>query len=567
MRRHVYLWATLVIGGLLAAACGTPRIAGNKTFDCLCNCLYCDFVDPITGECTFENTIIFGSRSCADDLGEARDACQTACNEDSLGAKACGAEVIGQVADSCLLGSPLQPLAAGRPLAVQAPDAAHAVIDPALSSAFVTFTPDGTTGDTTANGDIWIRGGDCALGSECPVEVTWLSLDMLPLSFDDHTATGVHVENNGKQPGTRLTSGAYLLAPLTASFNARGVLDGTYVSGVGQAGAPVSGELDFAGGTMTLSGTFFSEDGTILVDLILVAHFANQPPRADAGADQVAQCGAPIHLDGTGSSDPDGSIAQLSWYETAAGPQQPFATGAAPTVSLGLGAHPITLRVRDDDGALDTDETVVTVVDTAGPTITGLTVDPDCLWPANHKLVRLDLGSDIVAEVNDACTPVASVQIVGVASSEPNDGEGDGSSAPDVAFGPNAVCLRSERAGNGAARIYTITVEATDANGNTTRDDVEVSVGRPPGQAKCAPLPSSEFLEDGDPACSFPAAQAAAEPAAALAGPVAAERTASPATAGGGCAIGGGGGGLSGGGGLLLLLGGVMLLILARRRR
>jgi hypothetical protein len=380
------------------------------------------------------------------------------------------------------------------------------------------------------------------------VEITWMSLDMLPLSFGDHTAVGVHIDNNGKQPGTRLASGAYLLAPVTASFNARGVLDGMYVSGEALAGAPVTGELKFADGTMTLSGTFFSEDGTILVDLFLVANFVNRPPKADAGDDQVAECGAPVILDGTGSSDPDGSIVQFSWYETANGAQNPFTTGASPTVNLGPGTHPITLRVRDDDESLDTDETVVTVVDTTGPTITGVTVEPDCLWPPNHKLVRLDLGSDIVVEANDACTAVTSIAIVGATSNEPIDASGDGSTAPDVTFGANAVCLRSERSGNGDGRVYTVTVEATDANGNTSQANVEVSVGHDGGHghARCKPLPPSEFLDDGDPACSFPVV-----------------RNAPKATVGGGCAIGD----RQGGAGGLLLLVAWMIISRASRRR
>lgn len=539
MKRDGCIRAAFITWTLLVAACGTPRIAGNKTFSCLCNCLICDFRDLFTDECLSEHTVIFNSRSCADDPGEGRDACETACNEDSLGGQ-CGAQVVSQVANSCLLHSP------ARPLAVQAPDAARAVIDPARSSVFVTLTSDGTMGDTTASGDIWIRGGDCALGSQCPVEITWMSLDMLPLSFGDHTAVDVHIDNNGKQPGMRLASGAYLLAPLTASFNARGVLDGTFVSGEAVAGAPVSGELKFTDGTMTLAGTFFSEDGTILVDLLLVANFVNQPPKADAGADQVAECGARIGLDGTRSVDPDGAIVQFSWYETAKGPQNPFTTGVSPTVNLDPGNHPITLRVRDDDDSMDTDQTVVTVVDTTGPTITGVTVDPGCLWPPNHKLVRLDLGSNIIVKADDACTAVTSIKIVGVTSNEPIDALGDGSTAPDVTFGTNAVCLRSERSGNGDGRVYTITVEATDANGNISQANVEVPVAhdRGHGHSTCGPLPPSDFLDDGDPACSFPAVRDA------------------PKTSVGGCGVGGG----QGAGSLLLLVAWLAVPLVTRRR-
>jgi hypothetical protein len=40
---------------------------------------------------------------------------------------------------------------------------------------------------------------------------------------------------------------------------------------------------------------------------------ANQPPIADAGADQVVDAGASVTLDGSGSSDPDGDSLSFSW--------------------------------------------------------------------------------------------------------------------------------------------------------------------------------------------------------------------------------------------------------------
>lgn len=62
-------------------------------------------------------------------------------------------------------------------------------------------------------------------------------------------------------------------------------------------------------------------------------------------------------LDGSGSSDSDGSIIMYTWSE--AGNQ--IATGVAPEISISTGVHNIVLTVTDSDGAIDVDSVTVTV--------------------------------------------------------------------------------------------------------------------------------------------------------------------------------------------------------------
>jgi len=91
---------------------------------------------------------------------------------------------------------------------------------------------------------------------------------------------------------------------------------------------------------------------------------ANQPPTADAGDNQTVQAGDPVTLDGSGSMDPDGSIASYAWAETTSSgvslsdDTQP--TFTAPNVSSETTLD-FELTVTDDDGAGDTDTVSVTV--------------------------------------------------------------------------------------------------------------------------------------------------------------------------------------------------------------
>jgi hypothetical protein len=68
----------------------------------------------------------------------------------------------------------------------------------------------------------------------------------------------------------------------------------------------------------------------------------------------------------------------------------------------------------------------------------------------------------------DSVDPAPVSQIISVTSNQPINGTGDGDTSPDwVITGPLTVQLRSERS-HGKDRIYTITIETTDASGNST---------------------------------------------------------------------------------------------------
>jgi hypothetical protein len=96
----------------------------------------------------------------------------------------------------------------------------------------------------------------------------------------------------------------------------------------------------------------------------------NQAPTADAGVDQTyqlqtGQTTLSVSLDGSGSSDADGTVAGYLWDGT----PDPTDT-VSPAVSLGEGTHQFTLVVTDDQGessAADSVQIVVNLAPTSPP--------------------------------------------------------------------------------------------------------------------------------------------------------------------------------------------------------
>ena len=85
---------------------------------------------------------------------------------------------------------------------------------------------------------------------------------------------------------------------------------------------------------------------------------ANQPPVADAGPDQAVILGSIVTFDGSGSSDPDGTIMSYDWSFGDGN----VGSGETTTHVYALsGEYEVSLTVEDDDGAIDTDISIVTV--------------------------------------------------------------------------------------------------------------------------------------------------------------------------------------------------------------
>jgi predicted extracellular nuclease len=116
------------------------------------------------------------------------------------------------------------------------------------------------------------------------------------------------------------------------------------------------------------------------------------------------------------------------------------------------------------------------------PVLSDVTPTASFLWPPNHQLETVGLG---YAVIDSNGFPVTCS--IGVVSSEPVNGTGDGDTSPDwFVNGSSAtsVRLRSERAGTGSGRVYTVTVTCQDTLGYSASKDTTVTVPKSMGNGK-----------------------------------------------------------------------------------
>lgn len=89
------------------------------------------------------------------------------------------------------------------------------------------------------------------------------------------------------------------------------------------------------------------------------AIIANDPPNADASASETTGiAGVPVNLDGSLSTDSDGDIDGYRWDFTSDGTYDTSWSSDATTTNVfaSEGTYTVTLQVRDDGGATDTDQ-------------------------------------------------------------------------------------------------------------------------------------------------------------------------------------------------------------------
>ena len=228
------------------------------------------------------------------------------------------------------------------------------------------------------------------------------------------------------------------------------------------------------------------------VNQIMFSRFTNpqavkHPPVANAGPDQILECagssGTPATLNGSASTDPDGTALSYVWTDETG---NVVGTAAIAQVTVTMGMHTFTLTVTNAENLSSTATTHVTVRDTMAPTLS-VSLSPNNLWPPNHKLVQIT--ATIV--VSDTCDANPAVQLVSITSSDPlaaDDVQAVGGGPVPFGTDVRSFLLRADRSKSNPVRIYTVTYAAKDASGNTTTASAQVRVGAPTQVVALSPL-------------------------------------------------------------------------------
>lgn len=137
----------------------------------------------------------------------------------------------------------------------------------------------------------------------------------------------------------------------------------------------------------------------------------------------------------------------------------------APGTVLTPGTYTVSFQADANNGFTTSASTQLIVRDETAPVFLATSTDRPVIWPPNNQLVAIT----IAAVVTDNCDSAPTWRVVSVTNNE--------SGASDSAIiASNRVLVRAAREGDGSGRIYTITLEATDASGNVSRKSVFVLV-------------------------------------------------------------------------------------------
>ena len=210
---------------------------------------------------------------------------------------------------------------------------------------------------------------------------------------------------------------------------------------------------------------------------VIVKAAVNQPPLANAGASQTIKLPTDsVKLDGTKSSDPDGTITTYNWTQVSGPSTATIVNGntATPTAKgLIIGQYVFQLTVTDNGGATGNAQVKITVTAANQPPVANAGANQTITLPKDS--VTLD-GSSSTAP-SGSITAYNWVQVSGPSSAVIT------SSASAITLAKNLIK---------GTYIFKLTV--TDNNGATASDSATITVNAAPNQPPVANAGSSQTI-------------------------------------------------------------------------
>ena len=216
--------------------------------------------------------------------------------------------------------------------------------------------------------------------------------------------------------------------------------------------------------TLTFSLTVTDDDGATNSDSVNIGILAvaNQPPVSRAGADQTGiTAGATVTLDGSSSSDPDGTIASYAWTQTSGTiVSLSDVTIASPTFTAPRGntADTLTfqLEVTDNDGATHTDSVDIGILAQLPP-----------VARAGSDQSNIAAGATVTLDGSASSDPDGTIAIYAWSQT----------SGTTVALSSTSVASPTFSApSTDNAQTLTFSLMVTDNDGATNTDTVDIAV-------------------------------------------------------------------------------------------
>ncbi len=232
--------------------------------------------------------------------------------------------------------------------------------------------------------------------------------------------------------------------------------------------------------------TLVVSDGTDSVRDDMTLAMENSAPTAAPSGAGTYEINTAVTLRGE-VADYDGDHVTYTWLKgntkLGEGTVQTFVGGDPVSLpscvisNLSLGVHTVTLQVSDGKNTPVTASIIIKIDDTTVPTLAPI-ADKTILWPPNHQIVPVT----IAAHAADNSGLPVTLKVAIACNEAPDDTAYWTAPVINQAAGIISMQFMADRSGKGDGRQYTVTITATDADGNESTTNVKIVVPHDQGK-------------------------------------------------------------------------------------